>query len=90
MQLPRAHRVLIVDDHPVVTVTLSALVDQQDDLEVCGVAHNARQGVELIETETPDAAIIDISLVDTDGLELIKAAAARGFRLPTLVLSRHD
>ncbi len=90
MQPPRARRVLIVDDHPVVTTTLSTLVDQQDDLEVCGVAHSAVEGLELIGTEAPDAAIIDISLNGTDGLELIKSAAARGFRLRALVLSRHD
>ncbi len=89
-QLPRGRRVLIVDDHPVVTETLSALVDRQDDLEVCGVAHNAAEALELIRTEAPDAAIVDISLNGTDGLELLKAAAARGSRLPTLVLSRHD
>ncbi len=90
MQPLRTRRVLIVDDHPVVTATLSTLIDQQDDLEVCGVAHNAVEGLELIGTEAPDAAIIDISLNGTDGLELIKSAAARGFRLPALVLSRHD
>lgn len=82
--------VLIVDDHPVVTETLAALVDRQDDLKVCGVAHNAAEALELIRAKSPDAAIVDISLNGTDGLELIKSASAGGCRLPTLVLSRHD
>ncbi len=39
-------RVLIVDDHPVVTETLSALVDAQEDLEVGGVAGDAAEALE--------------------------------------------
>lgn len=88
--VPNARRVLIVDDHPVVTEMLATLVNQQDDLEVCGVASSVAEALDIIRARTPDVAIVDISLNGTDGLELIRTAAASGCRLPMLVLSRHD
>ncbi len=84
------NRVLIVDDHPVVADALSTLLAQQDDLEVCGVASDAAEALELIEATSPDAAIVDISLSGTDGLELIKTARNRDRNLSILVLSRHE
>ncbi len=83
-------RILIVDDHPVVTETLSALVDAQEGLEVGGVAGDAAEALELIRATSPDAMIVDISLNGTDGLELIKTARNCDRRLRILVLSRHE
>lgn len=83
-------RILIVDDHPVVTESLSALINREDDLEVCGVAGNANEAMEVLRTGAPDAAIFDISLNGEDGLELIKTAKRHGHRLPILVLSRYE
>ncbi len=83
-------RVLIVDDHPIVSETLAALVERQDDFEVCGVASGATEALELIKTASPDAAIVDISLDEGDGLGLIRAARSHDRRLAILVLSSYD
>jgi DNA-binding NarL/FixJ family response regulator len=82
-------RVLIVEDHPVVVGGLTAMIDSRADFEVCGVSDHAGEALELIEQEKPAVAVVDLSLRDSDGMDLIRAARARGHRLPLLVLSSH-
>jgi DNA-binding NarL/FixJ family response regulator len=83
-------RVLIVDDHPIVRQGLSRLIDQEDDLAVCGEAESAREAKGAIRDLKPEAVIVDISLKQGDGIELVKDARAHYPTLPILVLSMHD
>ncbi len=83
-------RVLLVDDHPIVRQGLAELIDQEPDLSVCGEAKSAAEAWQVIETSHPDIAIVDISLQDTSGIELIKDLKVRHPELPVLVLSMHD
>jgi DNA-binding NarL/FixJ family response regulator len=82
--------VLIVDDHPIVRQGLRRLIDQEVDLTVCGEADNARDAKAAIQELRPDAVIVDISLKQGDGIEVVKDARARDAHLPILVLSMHD
>src|SRR5579871_4882300 len=83
-------RVLIVDDHPIMRQGLAQLINNEPDLVVCQEAENARQAVELLDQAKPDLALLDITLPDKDGLELIKDLRALNSELPLLVLSMHD
>jgi DNA-binding NarL/FixJ family response regulator len=83
-------RVLLVDDHPVVREGLIRLLNILPDLEVCGEASTAREALDLIETTRPDIVIVDISLEDRNGVQLIKDITARHPELPCLVLSMYD
>lgn len=83
-------QVLLVDDHPVVRQGLARLINDENDLCVCGEADGAARALELIELLKPDLAVIDISMGGTDGIELIKDLKTRVPGLPTLVLSMHD
>jgi DNA-binding NarL/FixJ family response regulator len=83
-------RVLLVDDHPVVLVGLTYLINQEPDMMVCGESNDAETALKAIETLKPDLAIIDISLKGTNGLDLIKKARTLWPELPILVLSIHD
>src|SRR5215472_4965328 len=69
-------RVLIVDDHPIVRQGLRRLIEQEDDLSVCGEVETAREAKSAIRELKPDAAIVDISLRQGDGIELIKDTRA--------------
>jgi DNA-binding NarL/FixJ family response regulator len=83
-------RVLIVDDHPIVRQGLKRMIDAEADLEVCGEADsepNARRAVRELD---PDIVIVDLSLQDGDGLELVRAVHAHHPEVPMLVLSMHD
>jgi DNA-binding NarL/FixJ family response regulator len=84
------HRVLVVDDHPIVRQGLSLLIDRETDLMVCGEAEEAHSAAQAIARLKPDLVLLDISLGGQDGLELLKQIRARDLRLPVLMLSMHD
>jgi DNA-binding NarL/FixJ family response regulator len=83
-------KILIVDDHPVFRMGMEELLNQEEDFTVCGVAEDIRSARrELIEKQ-PDLAIIDISLAQENGLDLVKEIASRHHCVRVLVLSMHD
>jgi DNA-binding NarL/FixJ family response regulator len=88
--LPRKHKVLLVDDHPVVRQGLALLVGREPDLLVCGEADGAHSAFQAIETLQPDIVVLDISLAGPDGLDVLKEIRARSGSLPVLILSMHD
>ena len=83
-------KILIVDDHPLVREGLADLVNKEKDLVVCGQAEDAYQAMEAIRELKPDMAIVDISLKETSGLELIKDIKIQHPSLPILTLSMHE
>ncbi len=85
-----AKRILIVDDHPMMRQGLAQLIAAERDLVVCCEADTARQAFERISRDKPDLALVDISLPDKNGLELIKDVRAIHPDLPVLVVSMHD
>jgi DNA-binding NarL/FixJ family response regulator len=86
----RKKRVFLVEDHPVTREGFAQLINYQTDLQVCGQAGTMAKAITGIDTLQPDLVIVDISLAESSGLELIKNARARYPRLLMLVLSTHD
>jgi DNA-binding NarL/FixJ family response regulator len=83
-------RILIVDDHPMMRQGLAQLIDHESDLSAAGEASDAAQALKAMSESTPDLVILDISLPDKSGLELIKDIQVLYPQLPILVLSMHD
>lgn len=83
----RRSRILIVDDHPLVRQALTLTIFAQPHLEVCGEAASQSEALQMIEQQQPDLMLVDISLKDGHGIELIKHAKARYPDLKMLVLS---
>jgi DNA-binding NarL/FixJ family response regulator len=83
-------RVFLVDDHPLVREWLTNLIRQQPDLDVCGEAERAPEAMEAILRLKPDIAVIDISLKDSSGIELIKDLKQTQPATAALVLSMHE
>jgi DNA-binding NarL/FixJ family response regulator len=83
-------KILVVDDHPIVRERLAELINQEPDLHVCAEAEDSNQALAAVKSAAPDFAIVDITLKDTYGIELIKQLKERYPKLPTLVLSMHD
>src|SRR5215467_14646354 len=83
-------RVLIVDDHPIVRQGLRRMIEPEPDLVVCGEVQTEKEARTAIRALSPDVVIVDISLAQGDGLELVRDVHAQQPELPMLVLSMHD
>jgi DNA-binding NarL/FixJ family response regulator len=83
-------KVFIVDDHPIVRGGLSQLVNSEPDLEVCGTGEEVYASLKAIKEVKPDLVLVDVSLKDSDGLELAKELKAQVPNLPVLMLSMLD
>src|SRR6476660_9503729 len=83
-------RIFIVDDHPLVRAGLANLINEQDDLIVCGEAEDSAQAITRLATARPDVALIDISLKNGSGLELVKNLGIQFPQVALIVLSMHD
>lgn len=83
-------QILIVDDHPMVRDWLAQMIKRESDLAVCGEADDAAHALEAIATLKPDMAIVDLTMKDSHGTELIREIGQRFKELPVLVLSMHD
>jgi DNA-binding NarL/FixJ family response regulator len=84
------HRILILDDHPIMRQGLAQLLAHEPDLQVCGEANEAREALANIPKTLPDLLLADLSLPDRSGLELIKDLQLQFPELKVLVLSMHD
>ena len=69
---------------------LAQLIDNEPDLKVCAEAGSAGQAMGAVAQQTFDLALLDISLPDKNGLELIKDLQSLSATLPILVVSMHD
>ncbi len=87
-RIPRT--AFIIDDHPVFCEGLSQIIDGEKDLRVCGSAGTAAKALASISRLEPDIALVDISLPDKSGLELIKELRTRNQEMKLLVVSMHD
>jgi DNA-binding NarL/FixJ family response regulator len=83
-------RILIVDDHPIVRQGLAELINHEEDFVVCGQAEDYHEALTAVGQCDPDMAVVDISLKETSGLELIKDIHLQHPDLPILALSMHD
>ncbi|HEY0554999.1 MAG TPA: response regulator transcription factor [Thermoanaerobaculia bacterium] len=82
--------ILIVDDHPMFRRGLASLIESEPDLAVCGQAGSSAVALQAAQQSQPDLAIVDLSLGESDGLDLVKELKRRHPRIPALVLSMHD
>jgi len=87
---PARARILVVDDHPVVRLGIRQMIATEPGLSVCGEAESARKALELAKSSSADLAIVDLSLEDGSGLDLIRALRETTPELKVLVLSMHD
>jgi DNA-binding NarL/FixJ family response regulator len=82
-------RILLVDDHPILREGLSRLINEEHDLQVCGQAASAGEALQMCSALRPDLSLVDLTLRDASGFELIKNVRTRFSRMRLLVLSMH-
>ena len=82
-------RILIVEDHPVFRLGMSEMINLEGDLDVCGWAESTAEAWNEISRLDPDLVIADITLKNSDGLELVRELTRHKKKIPALVLSMH-
>ncbi len=83
-------RIVIVDDHPIVRKGFAQLINREEDLETVGEAEDDVSAARVVEESAPDLILIDLSLKESDGLELVKYFSSAEPELKMLVISLHD
>lgn len=86
----RKHRILLVDDHPLVRKALKQMLEREEDLMVCGEAEDREDALAAVGKSCPTLAIIDLSLKTSDGLDLVKDIRKKHSEVLTVVLSMHN
>jgi DNA-binding NarL/FixJ family response regulator len=83
-------RILIIDDHVMVREGVAEIIKHEPDLDVCGTATTADEGIEAVRKLKPDLILVDITLPGKNGIEFIKDVRAMNPDLRILVMSMHD
>ncbi|HET8554775.1 MAG TPA: response regulator [Rhodanobacteraceae bacterium] len=76
--------VVLIDDHELVRVGFRMILENEPDIEIRGEAGSAEEGLNLIRTEQPDVALVDVHMPGMSGLELTERAARAD--LPTRIV----
>lgn len=83
-------RILIVDDHPVIRVGLTQIINRETDLRVCAEAGTMEEAVKAVKKQKIDLALVDMRLDGTTGIQVIKKIKILCPDLITLVFSMSD
>ena len=83
-------RVIVVEDHPVLSDGLRQLIDKQSDLACVGIADNTSDAKRLVEQSNPHLMLLDLRLKGGDTLDLIKTLRVEYPETKVLVLSQYD
>ena len=83
-------KIYILDDHPIVVEGLKKLIDSQEDMQVIGSAEDANTALLQIAKLKPEIVILDITLKDRSGVDLIKKLKATHEGIQIIVYSMHD
>jgi two-component system, NarL family, invasion response regulator UvrY len=82
-------KVLIADDHALIRKGLKQLLDDTDDMRVIGEAENGMQAIHMVDESAYDVVLLDISMPDKHGVDVLKQLKINHPQLPVLMLSMH-
>ena len=83
-------RILIVDDHEVVRDGVKRIFDEQPGMAAFGEASNGPEALRLVREKAWDIVVLDLTLDDRSGLEVLKELKQIRPKLPVLILSMHS
>ncbi len=87
---PQTHRVFVVEDNAAMRETMRMLLRVLDAVEFCGEASQGKEALEKLPEAAPDLVLVDLSLPDMDGLDLVRELRDDHPGIKTLVISGHN
>src|SRR2546426_1640543 len=81
--------VVVIDDHAVVREGLKRIVSESGGMTVSGEASDGQEAMRVIASTPCDVVLLDITMPNKSGLDVLKELHAQSPRLPVLVLSMH-
>ena len=82
-------KVIIADDHAILRKGLIQILEEEDDISVVGEAKDGNEAIQLAAKIKCDVLLLDISMPDKSGIEVIKIVRNDNQKLPILMLSMH-
>jgi len=83
-------RILVVDDHPMVSQGLSKMIDQREGMTVVAEAQDGSSGIEAFRKHVPDVTLMDLMLPDMPGTEAVKQIVREFPQARVLMLSSSE
>src|ERR671926_1221862 len=83
-------RLLLVDDHVIARSGVKLLLEPESDMQVAGEADNLKDAIRMIERHEFDVALVDISIQDENGLDLLPVVQAKKTKMKVLMLSTYE
>jgi DNA-binding NarL/FixJ family response regulator len=83
-------KILLADDHGIVRAGLRSIIEETGDMQVILETASGGEAIRRAKQGRPDVAVVDISMPDMDGLEVINRLQAIMPELPILVLTMHE
>lgn len=83
-------RIVLADDHQIIRQGLRSLLALEADMTVVAEAVNGREAIALVQSETPDVIILDISMPDLNGIEAARLLRREHPNLDIIILSMHS
>jgi len=83
-------RIAIADDHQMVLDGLQLIISQEDQMELCGLAHDGKEALELLEREQIDVLLLDINMPVMNGIDAMKVIGKKHPDISVLGLSMLD
>lgn len=84
------HKIYILDDHPIVIEGLKKVIEPQEDMQVVGASEDANAALQQMAKLKPDIVVLDITLKDRSGVDVIKKIRTSLPATQVLVYSMHD
>lgn len=81
--------VLVVDDHSLIRKGLKQILDDTSDIRVTGEAETGMEAIRMVRDNKYDIALLDITLPDKYGIDVLKQMKLQSPTLPVLILSMH-
>ena len=83
-------KIIIVDDHQLVTDCISLFLKDSEEVEVIGVAHSGQEALKLLKEQRPHVILLDISMPEMTGIEATEIIKKQYSEIKVLILSMHS